>query len=487
MPTIAQLTAVHPAYRAHAPHWGLLSRLVDGGLSVSMEDKKRLLRHPDNRPEALKRKRAEVAHFSALLGGLSTKLQSQITRSPGVYVPNRPDGSPTDDPFWGEFMNDAGDGESFHALLSQGMLQALTTGCAFFQVDTPPSPGARNREEQRAMGGDRPFVIFRPRTALPDWQSDRNGFSFAKIHTQEYIRDGWQSSPVPSHRYQIYQRTADGRITSQQWRILPKDPKPDTFTPASDDRIEEIGTEEEIFHLPGDYRFPLIPMRIPPALEVGTQLYEVYSQYFTQLAAINYASLVSLWRQLIFTGADDPAVINEAVGGGTGDGFYWALPEGIEAKWLETDTQGLEFALKYADSLKAAMYDQISQIAASAAASYGAIARSGESKKEDRRNMDILLETYGSSIRSTAKQVLDCAAIARGEALDWVVQGFSKYDSDGLLDDLAEFTAASPVVNSPTFDREGRKAIAAAGVRALGLSPELMSAISEEIEGQGLE
>jgi hypothetical protein len=37
-------------------------------------------------------------------------------------------------------------------------------------------------------------------------------------------------------------------------------------------------------------------------------------------------------------------------------------------------------------------------------------------------------------------------------------------------------------VQSPTFDREGRKAIAAAGVEALGLPPELTNAIFQEID-----
>jgi len=488
-PTIDQLTQAHPSYNQGVAHWDLLTRLVDGGQAVTLEDKKRMLRHPDNRPENLKNKRAEVAHYSPLLGGLVVKLQAQIMRSPGIFEPFRVGTTTlTDDEVWGEFLDEAThDGKSFREILSRGVLLSLTTGQCFFQIDTLPTPQARTRAEQRAMGGDRPFIVLRPRSAVLDWDSDYRGYKFAKIYTTEVLRDGWTSTPTHAHRYQIYQRLPDNRITSQEWRVIPKDPNATALTPPdSESLIEVISEEQEIFNVASPtgavYRFPLVSMQFPPALVVGTQLYELLTQHFTQIAAINYASLISLWRQLIFTGVNDPSVVSRAIGDGAGDGYWWGLPLGVDARWLETDTAGLDFALRYSDRLEKTMYDQISQIAASAAATFGAISQSGESKKQDRRNMDILLGVYGNAVRGAAKQVLDCAAIARGELLDWGVQGFNKYDSDGLLEDLQEFTAATEVVQSPTFDREGRKAIAAAGVEALGLPPELTNAIFQEID-----
>lgn len=489
-PTIKQLTTAHAHHSAHAAEWGILARLVEGGLAVSLQDKQTLLRHPDNRPESLKKKRAEVAHFSSLLGGLVIKLQSQVMRSPGVYTPYAPGTQRiSDDAVWGEFLQRAThEGQSFHECLSLALQYGLSTGTGYLQCDTIPTPEARNRAEQREMGGDRPFVIVRPQTAVLDWQIDHAGYKFAKIHTTETLRDTWKSVPTYCHRYQIYQRTPEGRVTSQEWRTIPKEAGTQTSTPGEDDKIEQVAEEQEIFHIltPSGaiFQFPLIPLRIPPALAVGTQLYEIYAQFFTQKAAINYASLVSLWRQLIFENVTDDAQIAEAIGNGSGDGFWWGLPKGVKALWLETDTAGLEFALKYADALKAEMYDQISQIAISAAATYQGLSRSGESKKEDRRAADILLETYGSVVRSAAHKVLACAAIARGEQIDWVVQGFNKYDSDGILDDIAEFIAANPIVNSPTFDKEGRKAIASGAVTALGLPPNLIGEIAAEIDAQ---
>jgi hypothetical protein len=347
------------------------------------------------------------------------------------------------------------------------------------------------------MGGDRPFVLVRPRSAILDWDTNQWGYKFAKIHTTELIRDSWTSYPTLAHRYQIYQRTPDGRITSQEWRTLPKEAGAQTPEPRETDHLEMVAEEQDIFHVltPNGplFRFPLIPLNVTPSLAVGPQLLEIYSQFFTQMAAINYASLVSLWRQLIFEGVTDDAQITKAIGSGAGDGFWWALPPGTKALWLETDTAGLEFAFKYADGLKAEMYDQISQIALSAAASYQGIARSGESKKEDRRASDILLATYGSAVRTSAQGVLDCASVARGEVVSFAVQGFNKYDSDGLRDDIAEFIEASPIIASPTFNREGRKAIAAEAITALGLHPGLIGEIAGEIDqspappDQGLE
>lgn len=490
-PTINQLTASHRIHNANAAQWGLLTRLTEGGSSVTLKDKETLLKHPDNRPDSLKAKRAEVSHFSSLLGGLVIKLQSQVMRSPGVYEPFLSGTQQvSDDPIWGQFLQRASHGgESLHESLSVALQHGLSTGIGYLQVDTISTPQARNRAEQKEMGGDRPFVIVRPRAAVLDWQTDQWGYRFAKIHTTETLKDSWDSTPTYTHRYQIYQRTPDGRITSQEWRTIATDKTEPTATPSENDLVEVISPEQDIFHVvtPSGplFQFPLIPLRIPPSLAVGPQLFEIYSQFFTQMAAINYASLVSLWRQLIFENVTDDSQVVKAIGGGAGDSFWWGLPPGVVAKWLETSTDGMEFSIKYADVLKKEMYDQIAAIAISASASYQGIGRSGESKKEDRRAADILLETYGNAVRTAAQQVLDCAAIARGQRIDWAIQGFNKYDSDGLLDDIAEFTAANPVIGSPTFDREGRKAIAAGAITALGLHPNLLGEIAGEIDQVG--
>jgi hypothetical protein len=492
MPTVAQLINPHPIHAAYASRWALLTRLIEGGMSVTLQDKQNLLRHPDNRPEALKKKRADVAHLSPILGGLVVKLQSQIMRTPGVYEANRiGTTTATDDPFWAEFINAAAqddeDSYSFHQALAKTLLQSLTTGAGYVQVDVPATPEALTRAEQSEMGGDRPFLVLRNREDILDWERDRNGYKFAKIHTMGFDRDGWDSTPVPTHSYQIYQRLADGSITSQTWKIRPKATKAIEFTPQEGDYIDLVSEEQEIFHLPirGEniYRFPLIPMSIPKELAVGGQLYETFVQFFTQMAGINYASLVSLWRQLIFMGISDPGELQARINTGANDGFFWPMKPGEDVKWLECDTGGLEFALKYGEHLKGEMLEQIAQIAASAAASYAGLNRSGESKKEDRRNLDILLESYGATVRKTAHAILDCATVARGEEwLDWNVKGFSKYDSDGLLEDLEEYNAAAPVVDSPTFTKEGRKAIASAAATSLGLHPSVVPAILAEIE-----
>lgn len=492
-PTVAQLTTAHPLHKANAHWWGLLTRLVEGGRSLTKDDKEVLLKHPDNRGPALRQKRAEVAHHSPLLAGMMTKLQAQITRSPANYIPTREGSTATSsDEFWGDFMNnttlDGAEFGSLHGQLSNAMLCALTTGAAYIQVDTLPTPEARNRAEQRELGGDRPFLVLHDRSGLQDWGMGHKGFDFAHLHYQDIWRDGWGSRPLPVHRYQIYERKPDGSVSSQSWRIRPKSRDVTSFVPSSDDIVEEILPESEVFHLitPQGKRtlFPVVPLNIPKPLAVGPQLFDTYSQFFSQMAGINYSSLVSLWRQLIFTGVRNEEDVLNAISKGAGDGFYWALQPGIEAKWLETDTQGLEFAMRYADILKSEMLDSVSQIAASAAATYAGLSRSGVSKKEDRRNMDILLEVYGVALRGLAKRVLDCASIARGEALNWSVEGFAKYDSDGLLDDLAEFTASAPVIKSPTYDREARKALAASAVHALGIPPSSLTTILNEINDE---
>ncbi|MEN9566243.1 MAG: hypothetical protein RLZZ69_1439, partial [Cyanobacteriota bacterium] len=109
------------------------------------------------------------------------------------------------------------------------------------------------------------------------------------------------------------------------------------------------------------------------------------------------------------------------------------------------------------------------------------IAQSGESKKEDRRNLDILLEVYGQHLSSFVQSILNIAAIARGDNSQWLVSGFTDYDSDTFLEDLEQYAASSPVIDSKVFNQAAREQLLERAIAELGLNPKIREEAIKEM------
>jgi hypothetical protein len=248
--------------------------------------------------------------------------------------------------------------------------------------------------------------------------------------------------------------------------------------------ISVIKEREPIFYINAGnsniVRFPVVTMTLPEPLRLADQLFDTQVSFFNQTAAVEWAILSTNYAQLIFQDVLDEDELAERINGRAGNGYFWALPEGVKATWLERDGAGIDRGREYRKELKAEMLEIVQQVAANATL-YQRTHASGESKKEDRRALDILLEVYGHRLRQFASEILNVAAIAHGENVTWTVNGFDHYDGDTLQDDLQQLVSVTGVVDSPTLRREGQKAIAARAVHELGLPEEIRQQISDEI------
>ena len=477
----------HHRHKRLNNHWQLLNKLVAGGSAVDDEVKKQLLTTPNCRSQDVVEERIKTAPYFSLMGAILARLQSHLLADKATYK-SLPD---TKDDFWqSEFfphgvISDRGR-VSFHQGLKDATLLALAQGSAIAQIDVPHVT-AENRAQQEMLGGDRPYVIIRSRCDLWDWENDKEGLIFAKLHTFRYRRQGWLDDVIPEHEFTVYQRESWGGVTMARYLVRPKDISSYQERPfileninPDDIAIVEDLAPTEVFHLEGRNPFPVTILEFDPTLCIADQLFDSQKSHFNQTAAAEWALLSTNYAQLIFNDVDDEDELKLRIGK-AGDGYYWALQPGVKATWLERSGQGIDRALSYRDTKKAEMLEIISQIAVTAASAYAQLNRSGESKKEDRRNMDILLEVYGQAIAEFAKQNLEVASIAHGTALTWAVDGFHKYDSDSLLEDLNEYQECDRVLNSPTFRKASQEKLATQAIEALGLPLELTDTIVSEI------
>ena len=488
-PTIEQLNRCQYSEDERL-RWWLLEALVAGGAKVDSKVKGHLLANPHKTERDAYEARKKAAPYVPILGGILMKVQSQITAKEPVYL-----GS--DDPFWDEvFFKEGGitakkDSPrcSFQTFLQDGILQALTHGQAIAVVDVPDVGEVQSLAQQRSLGGDQPYVQLRPIKDLWESEVDENGFRFAKLHSATMVRDSWLSEATLQHRFLIYER--DGGmiyVSRYQATVLLREGQqltPEDYIKVPDTaEISVIKEREPIFYINAGnsniVRFPVVTMTLPEPLRLADQLFDTQVSFFNQTAAVEWAILSTNYAQLIFQDVLDEDELAERINGRAGNGYFWALPEGVKATWLERDGAGIDRGREYRKELKAEMLEIVQQVAANATL-YQRTHASGESKKEDRRALDILLEVYGHRLRQFASEILNVAAIAHGENVTWTVNGFDHYDGDTLQDDLQQLVSVTGVVDSPTLRREGQKAIAARAVHELGLPEEIRQQISDEI------
>jgi hypothetical protein len=280
----------------------------------------------------------------------------------------------------------------------------------------------------------------------------------------------------------------EGRCKQSQYKVRPKKKgEACSFKDISNDSvIIEIAFEnEDVFYLESQgnivSKIPVVFLSIPKPLDLAFQLKDSQISHFRVGASAEFAMLSTNYAQLLITGSDSIEDTKSRITT-TGDGFYWVFKDKEDAKWLERTGTAIDRSLQYKEEKKQEMLDIISQVATNAVSMTSKVRQSGESKKEDRRQMDILLGVYGDYLKGYIKQILDIASIARGKLLNWQIEGFNDYDSDSLMEDLAELLEVSDAVDSPILRGEGQKALARRAVKKWGMNPDLLPQIYEEID-----
>lgn len=445
------------------------------------DDRKReILPNPDGRPAAVMNERIKLACYVSKISPILTRFNAELFSKAATYTGST-------DSFWDEVFQPSGallNGDddsraSFKTLLMEAMKMSLGTGKAIAQVDTRIASGiASSRASQELLRELEPYVVLHPRSALWDWNSSTEGFSFVKLHQFKMIRERWDTPPIPEHDFTIYQRQPDGRVTASRHtvrrRLKDNELPPDGIfsldsLKAEDVEIKTILDEENIFNYNGKYEMPVLTLTLPDALCIGDQLFDLQKSYFAQTAAIDWGIYTNNYAMPVVSGVDeeddDPAA-NQSFG----DGYYLTLKTGQSIGWTERPGGSFDTAINYRSEIKRDIYDCLQQIAMSASDGAAIIARSGESKKEDRRPEALLLGRYGQLTREFATQILNAAAIAHGEEVQWKIEGFDDFLDAGLTEDITDFQGvAGANIPSSTFKR----AIAKNLVRNAGKSMNL--------------
>lgn len=488
MPTLESLQIRHQEHQSESQYWALLSNMIAGGNRMKEDSKRQLLVNPDGRPDDVMRERVRLATYINKIGPVLNRFVSQLCAKQGSYKGST-------DEFWATFFKERmllpGDDDgraNFHALLSTSMFEALSQGKAIAQVDTRRKAGSYSIQAQKENGELNPYVVLHPREALWDWEISNDGFDYTKLHQFKRKRLRWNAKLIPIHEFTIYERIEDDKIFVSKYSVTPsKDEVIGIFEDIDllkeEDVIITTEIEDElIFSFNGKFKFPVVTLTLPEKLWVGSQLYEPQKSFFNQTAALEWGIFTSNFAMPVINGIEDEDD-NPLEGQRWGDGYYLLLRQGQTLSWTERPGGAFSTALNYRGEIKRDIFDTLQQIAMSASDGTAIIARSGESKREDRRPEQILLETYGQMLCIYAGQILDCAAIAHAEDIAWDVKGFNDFLNDGILEYIAEFTAISQApIPSKEFKKETTKHYAGEVLRGIQLPANQVGLIMQELD-----
>lgn len=493
MPELKSIIYRHPEHRKFYDRWRHLDAMSAGGEAMTDEIKRELLANPDQSRPTTFNERIRLATYDSVIGALIMRLSSQLLADKASYEGDK-------GPVWDWFFESGAkiprdkDGRSgFHQLLSQSVISALTTGTAVIQIDAP-NVSATNALELSAQGGDRPTAIMRGRESLWDWQEYECDLRFAKIHDYFEVRDRWDSPITPLHRFSIFEKKEGGNVTLTQYDISPRDPE--KYQVFGIKELEQIESQNVIIKeyppvnlfstISGVSRFPIVLFTFPHELVIAQQLYDLQKSAFNHSLGTEWAILQTNYAQLVFTKVDKPhqeGNNNPAKFSPGGDGRYWELTDDTDVKWLTRNPEGIQLGIEYEEKLRSRMLEKIHAIAQTAATAFASRRQSGESKKEDRRALDILLEIYGACIREQAAKILNVASIVTNSTTEWIVRGFTDYNSESFLECAEEYLGLKEAgINSNTLTRESQLALASKAVEHFGLNPSVINDIKEEIE-----
>ena len=469
---------------------------MQGGSKLTPEIKSKLLSNPDNRPDAIQKERVKLARYFNKLSPISSRFISQLFAAPIQFEGSK-------DKFWSDTFFPGGallpaeddDGRSsFIAFLRSAILQALGQGKAIAQIDTAVATETRTKKQQRDRAEDEPYCLLVPRGDLWDWESDRDGFKFAKLHRFSWMRESWDGDPVALHDFTIYQRKPDNSIVVSRFSVKHEDKGGSDFdkgiqnfnleTLSERDAIIETvnGLDEKpIFHIGNTFKFPIVTLALPSSLWLADQLHDPQVSHFNQTASLEYGLVASNYAMPTIT-TSDPDDFTER-NKKFGEGYYIQLDPTMQEAigWTERPGNSFSTSMEYREKVEGDIDRTVQQIALSAADAV--TSTSGEAIRQARKPEEILLTTYGAMVKDFAKGILDVAAIAHNEKVSFSVAGLDEFSDVDLTASGTEYGAiAQAAIPSKTFTKAVQKAFIRDVAKQKEFEPKELAKMLDEID-----
>lgn len=414
------LNQKHPSYDADRLHD--LQALYEGGEAFEKRLTRFLAQQPSE-PDQLYAARIREAHYRNYFGPIIDYLAALLFQKPpdvkayDADDKHKPDRQPltTLDPYWESFRDDAdGNGCDLETLLRDRFVQALVGRCSYLLLDHPPEIPVESKREFQELGIGHVTVTPIETLSVFDWEeTDRGELVWALVHEATQRRASVSASRKEiTETWRVY--TAATVETYQITYDPTKNrPQPDTDVP----RIGE----------PTPHRFgkvPLVRFAVPKGLWLGQRLKSPQLAHFRTSNAQLWGIKRSCYPTPVLKIREADARKGYPQ---LGHGYGITLATDEEFSWSSPGADTFSSVEAVVASLKDEIYRIATQMALGVDNNAAAVGRSGDSKAQDSAATKVLLKVYGEKVRELWEYLHDTIAVARGEKIDFAVEGYRNF------------------------------------------------------------
>jgi hypothetical protein len=432
--------------------------LYEGGYRFR-ERVARFLCHNPSEPAAVYKDRCKEAPYRSYIGTVIDYLAAQLFSVAPQYKVTA-----GTTPEWFEKFEDNCDGRgtNLSELLRSVMVDALVHKTATLQLEFPRNYGAAasryDADRDGATG-----VVLRPveRQNLVDWECDDQGNLLWLI---SYESRKPRESP---------QAARDA--TRHTWRVLTRETS-QTYqvdVPSNDYLRDEsnIDTVADVAHALGVV--PAVQLTVPDGLWVANRLESPQLEHFRLSAGNSWSIKRTCYAMPVFKVAPDwePPTM--------GAGYYLKIGPEDDAKYLAPPVDHLSVSTDETKAQKDEIFRIVTQMSLGVDNNAAAVGRSGKSKLADAEAMAITLGSYARLLKDATKTALNLVSRARGDDIQWTVEGLDKYET---LDPETLIALLKDAGDIPSRQFKIESAYRKAVGLLPGLTEQVKADIYEEIE-----
>lgn len=434
----------------------------------------RFMSQNPNEPDQVFRQRKREAHYRSYIGTVVDYFVALLFSTPVIYKATR-NGVDVDQPEWfARIRGDAdGTGTDFIEFLRQRMVDAMVARCGYLMLDFPELYGKSASKADAEREGALDVTLRNvPAESLVDVGRDRRRkITWAIIHSVDSPRE----TPEDSRAFDVHTWTVLTAETIREYAV-----KVDAG--ARPDENKEAQLMRELAH--GLGAVPLVELNVGKGLWIANRLESPQLEHFRLSSANNWSIRRTCYAMPVMSLKDPERFQKNQV---MGAGYFLLLGLEEKVEWAAPPTAHIEATQKEVKSQKDEIFRLVTQMSLGVENNAAAIGRSAESKTADADSLQVTLRTYGGLLRDTIRQTLNLLSKARGDDIEWQVEGLDKFDTlppEVLLELLTQ--AQEIGIPSKTFQTEVKHRAAVALIPGIDDSTKetIRAEIAEAIESQ---
>jgi hypothetical protein len=443
--------------------WERYIALFHGGKRFRQLIPKLLPRH-DVEPPAVYKQRCDAANYLDYCSPIGNYFSSMLFSSPPV-IRSEPE---TVDAFYAAFKEDCdGNGTDLEAFVEARFIEALVTRCTYWRVELPAPPSAEvaatlSRKDYDEAGFRRPRLVALNADQIINWRMASDG---GYLWVVEYDR-----------REELFEWADEQLTVTETWThwtdaaatrwstTYPKNQAP------SDD--VEVAQVEPPPHFG---RIPIVRLELPETLWLMNFLADPALEHFRKSCGLSWSIDRSCYAMPYFflKNPKQPPI--------QGSGYYGILGAEDRVEWPAPSNVPYDVLERRIAALKDEIHRVAVQMSRGVDNNAAAVGRSGESKQADDSATEIVLEAYGRPVKDAYEETFQIIAFARGEDIEWSVEGMDAYDVADAAAVIENALAAQPLeIPSATYQVEIKTRAALAQMR--DAKEEVKQKVRQEIQ-----